>query len=79
MTVNGIVGENTTQAFNLGSHDNFPYLLSAQILLSNNVWSDLQMMEDIIRIDNNKVQVNLIKATASKYAGFQVRFVFLCL
>lgn len=76
-TVSGVLTETATQAFNIGGSGGTPYLLSAQIQLTSGVWSDMRTIEDFVRIDNNDKQVNIVKTTAAKYVGYQVRFAFL--
>lgn len=78
-TVSGyLTNTSTNTAFNLGkTYSTPPYLLAAQIQLTNGVWSDLRTLDGITRIDNNTNQVNVIKETAATYANYLVRFVFL--
>lgn len=51
-----------------------PYLVAAQIQLTDGVWSDLRTLNDIVRIDNNQNQIALIKQNAAAYVNYQVRF-----
>ena len=78
-TVSGYLNNTSANnAFNLNkAYSTPPYLLSAQIQLTSGVWSDMRTLTGITRIDNNNNQVNVIKETATTYANYMVRFVFL--
>lgn len=75
VTVHGILIETTNQTFDVPvTCQDVPYLVAAQIQLTDGVWSDLRTLNDIVRIDNNQNQIALIKQNAAAYVNYQVRF-----
>ena len=75
VTVHGILIESTNQTFDMpATYQDPPYLVAAQIQLTDGVWSDLRTLNDIVRIDNNQNQIALIKQNAAAYVNYQVRF-----
>ncbi|MEG1353721.1 MAG: hypothetical protein RSC65_01990 [Malacoplasma sp.] len=74
---NGILDNTSTlQIFNLPTilSGKIPYLLSAQIQLNKDVWSDMRTLSKFIQINVNDKQLLVAKDSPASYSGFQVRF-----
>lgn len=61
--------------FNMSkTYSEVPMMISAQIQLSGNVWTDLNKISEITAIRNNANQIRIEKISADTYANYQVRF-----
>lgn len=80
-TVQGLLNSNAAAVtFNLPkNYSTPPYLISAQIQLNNGVWTDMRTLEGFTHIRNDISQVRIDRTSATYYADYFVRFLFIAL